>query len=264
MRASQSGRNVAVDLIREAITEAFEMLATGSNDVYGTAWRSIVVSGLATAVSLAIGVGIGAFLAFTRFPGRLIAFSVVNTGMGVPPIVVGLFVAMLLWRSGPLGQLGWIYEKQAMVVAQTIIVTPIVAGFTAASLAALPEKMRLQVYALGASRLQMLWLLLQEVRLPLLAAVMAGFGAAISEVGASVTTGGNIAGETRVLTGAMLLEQSRGNFGPALAFGIILLGMMLIVNAIFTWVQVGARRDAGPRRDEAPQPMSAVTSWQRG
>ena len=136
-----------MDLIWEALQEAFEMLSTGSDDVYGTAWRSILISGTATAISLVVGVAIGAFLAFARFPGRLIAFSIVNTGMGMPPIVVGLFVAILLWRSGPLGDLGWIYQKQAMIIAQAIIVTPIIAGFTAASLASLPEKMRLQIEA---------------------------------------------------------------------------------------------------------------------
>jgi tungstate transport system permease protein len=252
-----------MDLIWEGLREAITMLRNNEQDVYAIAWRSIVVSGSATAISLVIGVGIGALLAFNRFPGRIVAMSLVNTGMGIPPIVVGLFVAILLWRSGPLGHLGWIYEKQAMILAQTIIVTPIITGFTAASLSSLPDRLRLQVYALGASRLQMLLLLLQEVRLPLLAAVMAGFGAAISEVGASVTTGGNLAGSTRVLTGAMLLEQSKGNFGPALAFGIILLAMMLVVNALFTWVQIGTRRDR-TRPDEAPAPVTGMQGWQRG
>ena len=159
--------------------------------------RSIYVSGVATLVSLVLGVGIGAVLAFRRFPGRLLAMTLVNTGMGFPPVVIGLFVAILLWRSGPLGDLDWIYTTRAMIIAQVIIAAPVITGFTAASLAALDPKLRLQVYALGASRLQMLWILLREVRLPLLAAVMAGFGAAISEVGASVMAGGNIAGQTR-------------------------------------------------------------------
>ena len=194
-------------------------------------------------ISLVLGVGIGAVIAFKQFRGRMFALTLVNTGMGLPPVVVGLVIAILLWRSGPLGQLDWIYSKKAMVLAQTVIATPVIVGFTAASLASLPQKLRLQVYALGASRLQMLWLLLQEVRLPLLAAVMAGFGAAISEVGASVMVGGNVSGQTRVLTGSVLLEQSKGNFGVAMALGIILLAMMLAVNALFTWVQLGIHRD---------------------
>ncbi|MBI2723584.1 MAG: ABC transporter permease [Chloroflexi bacterium] len=232
-----------MDLIGEGLREAFRMLLHNQGSVYEIAWRSAYVSGTATAISLVLGVGIGALLAFGRFPGRFIALTLTNTAMGLPPVVVGLFIAILLWRSGPLGSLQWIYTTKAMIIAQTVIATPVITGFTASALASLPERLRLQVYALGASRMQMLWLLLQEVRLPLFAAMMAGFGGAISEVGASVMVGGNIAGQTRVLTGAVLLEQSKGNFGPALALGIILLAMMLAVNAAFTWVQYRTRRD---------------------
>ncbi len=251
-----------MDLIIDGLREAFSLLRHNDEDVYNIATRSIVVSGTATLIALVLGVGAGAFIAFRRFPGRTFALALVNTGMGMPPVVIGLIIAILLWRSGPLGDLGWVYSKKAMIIAQVIIVAPVITGFTAASLSALPEKLRLQVYALGASRPQMLWLLLQEVRLPLLAAVMAGFGAAISEVGASVMVGGNIAGDTRVLTGAILLEQSRGNFGAALAFGIILLLMMIAVNVIFTWVQTRQRGDdrqpAGAART-APARLS--TPW---
>lgn len=232
-----------MDLIIDGFREAFRLLAHNQRDVYEIALRSLYVSGTATAISLVLGVAAGAALAFARFRGRLVLLALVNTGMGLPPVVVGLVVAIMLWRSGPLGELGWIYTPRAMIIAQAIIATPVITGFTAASLASLPPKLRLQVYALGASRVQMLWILLREVRLPLLAAVMAGFGAAISEVGASVMVGGNIAGDTRVLTGAILLEQSRGEFGVALALGMILLAMMIAVNVLFTWVQFGARRD---------------------
>lgn len=237
-----------MDLIWEGLKEAVSLLAHNRGDVYEVAIRSLYVSGIATIISLVAGIGIGAVLAFGRFPGRMIAMTLVNTGMGLPPVVVGLFIAIILWRSGPLGELGWIYTTRAMIVAQVVIATPVITGFTAASLAALHPRLRLQVYALGASRLQMLWILLQEVRLPMLAAIMAGFGAAISEVGASVMVGGNIAGQTRVLTGAILLEQSKGNFGVALALGIILLAMMVAVNALFTWVQMGMRRDVSQAR----------------
>jgi len=235
-----------VDLIWEAMKEAVRLLAHNDAGVYEIALRSVYVSGVATALSLVLGVSAGAFLAFRRFPGRMIALTLVNTGMGLPPVVIGLFVAVMLWRSGPLGELGWIYTTKAMIIAQTVIATPVITGFTAASLGSLHPRLRLQVYALGASRLQMLWVMLQEVRLPLLAAIMAGFGAAISEVGASVMVGGNISGHTRVLTGAVLLEQGKGNFGTALALGIILLAMMVAVNALFTWVQLSTRGATAP------------------
>lgn len=250
-----------MDLVFEGLREAFRLLARNENDVYEIAWRSIYVSGIATAVSLVLGVSAGAFLAFRRFPGRLIVMSLVNTGMGLPPVVVGLVIAILLWRSGPLGDLAWIYTPRAMIIAQTVIATPVITGFTAASLSSLHPRLRLQVYALGASRLQALWLLLQEVRLPLLAAVMAGFGAAISEVGASVMVGGNIRGDTRVLTGAILLEQSRGNFGTALALGIILLSMMIAVNALFTWVQLGQRRDRWSGESAEAERLPLTWPW---
>lgn len=239
-------------------------LARNENSVYEITLRTLYVSGVATALSLALGVALGAALAFGRFPARTLLFALVNTGMGLPPVVVGLFVAIVLWRSGPLGELGWIYTPKAMVVAQTLIATPVVTGFTAASLAALHPRLRLQVYALGASRLQMLWTMLREVRLPLLAAIMAGFGAAVSEVGASVMVGGNIAGHTRVLTGAVLLEQSKGNFGDALALGLILLAMMLAVNLLFTWVQLRAHGDRF-QREPAPDaaPPARRPTWMR-
>ncbi|MEX0749750.1 MAG: ABC transporter permease [Dehalococcoidia bacterium] len=232
-----------MEFVWDALREAIRLLANNDEHVYEVAWRSLRVSGTATILALMIGVPVGALLAFNQFRGRLVALSLVNTGMGMPPIVVGLIVVLLLWRSGPLGALDLVYTTEGMIIAQTIIATPIIIGFTAASMSALPSKLRLQVYALGASRLQMLWLLVREVRLPLLAAIMTAFGAAISEVGASVMVGGNLEGETRVLTGAILLEHSQGDFGPALAFGIILLALMVAVNALFTWVQYGLRRD---------------------
>ncbi len=249
-----------MDLIWQGLKDAVDLLAHNGDDVYEIAMRSVYVSGVATVVSLFVGVGLGAAIAFGRFPGRWIVMTLVNTGMGLPPVVVGLFVAIVLWRSGPLGELGWIYTTRAIIVAQIIIATPVITGFTAASLAGLHPRLRLQVYALGASRLQMLWIVLQEVRLPMLAALMAGFGAAISEVGASVMVGGNIAGQTRVLTGAVLLEQSKGNFGAALALGMILLAMMIAVNALFTWVQLGIHRDIRWNDERTPR-LPVVRPW---
>ncbi len=226
-----------MELIWDGLREAFRILGTGDRDVWEIAIRSLLVSGSATAIALIVGVTVGATLAFRRFPGRNLAVVLVNTGMGLPPVVVGLAVAILLWRSGPLGQLGLIYTPGAMVVAQAVIAAPLVTGFTVAALGALPPRLRPQLYALGASRLQMLWLVLQEARLPLLAALMAGFGAAISEIGASLMVGGNLSGETRVLTTAVALAVQGGEFAPAIALSIILLVLIFLVNLVLTGVQ---------------------------
>ncbi len=232
-----------MDLIWTGIKDAFHILWRGDFDVWATTWRSLWISGFATLVSLVIGVAVGAAIALNRFPGRNLVYSLVNTGMGLPPVVVGLFVAIMLWRSGPLGHYRLIYTPTAIIIAQAIIATPIVMAFTAAALRQLHPKLRLQLYALGASRLQMIWLMLREARLPVLAAVMAAFGAAVSEVGASQMVGGNLAGETRVLTTAVLLETSRGEFGPAIALSLILLVLIFLVNLILTTVQQSQQRD---------------------
>jgi tungstate transport system permease protein len=226
-----------VDLIWEGLREAVHILRTGDNSVWSITLRSLLVSGSAVLISLVLGIFGGAFLAFKDFRGRTILLSFVNTGMGLPPVAVGLIVAIILWRSGPLGQYRLIYTPAAMVIAQTVIAAPIVTGFTAAALRHVDPRLRLQLYALGASRLQMLWTVLWETKLPLMAAVMAGFGGAISEVGASMMVGGNLAGETRVLTTAVMLEVSRGDFAVAMALSIILLALIFAVNAVLTAVQ---------------------------
>jgi len=226
-----------VELIVEGIRKAFWLLVTGDPEVIGITLLSLRVSGLATLVSLVIGVAAGTLVALTRFPGRGFVVSLINTGMGLPPVVVGLFVTILLWRSGPLGFLGMLYTPGAMILAQTVIATPIVMGITLAAMQQLPKKLRLQILALGATRLQLVWILTKEARLPLLAAVMAGFGGVISEVGASIMVGGNIKGYSRVLTTATVMEASRGNFDTAIALGIILLVLAFAVNLVLTHIQ---------------------------
>lgn len=226
-----------MDLIWDGLREALRILRTGDYSLWQIALRSLLISGTAVAISLFIGIIAGAAIAFNEFRGRNLIFSLVNTGMGLPPVVVGLLVSILLWRSGPFGHLRLIYTPAAMVAAQALIATPIVTGFTAAALQHLDPRLRTQVYALGANRAQMLWIILWETKLPLLAALMAGFGGAISEVGASMMVGGNLAGETRVLTTAVMLEVSRGNFAPAIALSIILLVLIFVVNLVLTTVQ---------------------------
>ena len=226
-----------MELIVEGIRKAFWLLVTGDPEVMGITLLSLRVSGLATLVSLVIGVAAGTLVALTRFPGRGFVVSLINTGMGLPPVVVGLFVTILLWRSGPLGFLGMLYTPGAMILAQAVIATPIVMGITLAAMQQLPKKLRLQILALGATRLQLVWILTKEARLPLLAAVMAGFGGVISEVGASIMVGGNIKGYSRVLTTATVMETSRGNFDTAIALGIILLALAFAVNLVLTHIQ---------------------------
>ena len=226
-----------MDLILDGIKKAFWLLVTFDPEVMSITWLSLKVSGIATLVSLMLGISVGSVIALTRFPGRRIAVSIVNTGMGLPPVVVGLFVSIMLWRNGPLGFLEILYTPAAMIVAQAVIATPIVMGITLAAMQQLPKKLRLQILALGATRLQMVWILIKEAKLPLLAAVMAGFGGVISEVGASIMVGGNIKGYSRVLTTATVMETSRGNFDVAIALGIILLLLAYVINAILTHIQ---------------------------
>ena len=204
---------------------------------------SLKISVIATGLSLLIGLPLGTLLALGSFPGRSFSLSVVNTGMGLPPVVVGLFVALMLWRSGPLGGLELIYTPAAIVIAQLIIALPIVAGLTTAALQQLDPGLRLQLYGLGASRTQMILTLWQEARLPLLAALMAAFGSVISEVGASMMVGGNIRFQTRVLTTAIVLETSKGAFDTAIALGALLLTITFLVSWALTSIQQrGARR----------------------
>ena len=228
-------------LIGEGLLEALRLLLTGDREVWRITLLSLQVSGTATLLSLLAGIPLGTLLALARFPGRSLAISLVNTGMGLPPVVVGLFVTVLLWRSGVFGALEILYTPTAMVLAQFIIAAPIVIGLTLAAVQQVPEQFRLQMLGLGASRTQMVGTLLREARLPMLAAVMAGFGGVISEVGASLMVGGNIKGSTRVLTTATVLETSKGNFDVAIALSVILLLITFLVNWALTWIQQRAR-----------------------
>jgi tungstate transport system permease protein len=226
-----------MDLIFEGIKKAFFLLITFDPEVMGITLLSLQVSGTATLISLFVGISVGTTVALSRFPGKRFAVSLINTGMGLPPVVVGLFVTIFLWRNGPLGLFEILYTPTAMIIAQAIIATPIVMGITLAAIQQLPQKLRLQILALGATRLQMVWILIKEAKLPLLAGVMAGFGGVISEVGASIMVGGNIKGYSRVLTTATVMETSRGNFDIAIALGIILLLLAYFINLILTQIQ---------------------------
>ncbi len=226
-----------MDLIVEGIRKAIQLLVTLDPEVLGITLLSIRVSATATLVSILFGITLGTAVALNSFPGKRILVSVVNTGMGLPPVVVGLFVSILLWRSGPFGSLGLLYTPTAIVIAQSVIATPIVMGITIGAIQSLAPALRIQILALGATRPQMVWMLVKEARLPLMAAVMAGFGGVVSEVGASIMVGGNIKGYTRVLTTATVMETGRGEFEVAIALSVILLVVSLAINYGLTAIQ---------------------------
>ena len=206
-------------------------------DILETIWLSVRVSGTATLIAVLIGMPIGAAIALKRFRGRSVAVALIHTGFALPPVVIGLFVFMFLSRNGPGGGFDLLFTPLAMVLAQALLATPYVAGITLAAVQAVPHDVRWQARALGASRLRATITHLREARLGLIAAVVAGFGAVISEVGAVMMVGGNIAGETRVMTTAIVLETRRGNFRTAVVLGIVLLLLAFVVNYTLTWAQ---------------------------
>jgi tungstate transport system permease protein len=226
-----------MDVLVAGAREAIRLLVSGDPEVWAILRLSLLVSASGTAIALLLGIPAGAALALTRFRGRQFLVSLVNTGMGLPPVVVGLLVTIFLWRAGPLGAWEILYTPVAIVIAQAVIASPIVTGITLAAVQNVPAAFRLQLLGLGASRAQMVWWVLKEARLPMLAAVMAGFGGVISEIGASMMVGGNIKGSTRTLTTAMVLETGKGNFDVAIALAILLLALVFLVNWALTRLQ---------------------------
>lgn len=226
-----------MDALWEGLRGALRLIAANDPELRDTAFRTVFVSGAATLLAMLAGVPLGYALARARFRGRTVLLGAVNTGMGVPPVVVGLVVWLMLVRSGPFGPLELIYTRRAMVIAQFVIALPLVVGFTAAAIQSLPRELPDLLTVLGAGRLRRTWLTIREAQLGILAAVMAGFGAVVSEVGASMTVGGNIRGETRVLTTAIVTETSRGQNADAIALGLILLAMTFAVTLLLTLLQ---------------------------
>lgn len=231
-----------MEALWQGLLYGFKLLISLDPDVLEIVLLTFKVSGLATIISVVLGVPLGFLLAFSSFPGRRLLVTLVNTFMGLPPTVVGLWVSFLLWRSGPLGRLGLIYTPAAMILAQAVIAAPLVVGLSMAAFQQLPSRLKMQILALGASPLQLFLVLLKESRLGLLAAVIAGFGGVVSEVGASLMVGGNILHKTRVLTTAIVMEVSRGNFPLAWALSYILLGLSFSITAVLTVLQQGRRK----------------------
>ena len=210
-------------------------------ELAGILGMTLFVSGVAIAISMLLGVPLGIGLALGRFPGRRLLITLVNTGMGLPPVVVGLFVFLLLARSGPLGHLDLLYTPTAMILAQIIIALPLVVGVTLAGIQGLDPRLHLKILSLGASRLQLCLKLVAEARLSLAAALAAGFGSILSEVGAVMMVGGNLLGETRVMTTSIVLATRQGQFTLAIALSVILLLLAVGINALFTRLQQGKR-----------------------
>jgi tungstate transport system permease protein len=234
-----------MDVLLDGFVQAVQLLLGGDTATWAITGLTLRISLTATVIAAIVGVPLGAAVALTSFRGRRVVLAAANTGMGLPPVVVGLFVTVLLWRSGPLGAFGLLYTPTAMIIAQAVIATPIVVALVAAAVQQVDPDFLVQMQGLGATRGRALAALFGEARLPLLAAAMAAFGAVVSEVGAAQMVGGNLAGETRVLTTAAVLATSRGEFALAIAFGLILLMIAFAVNLVLTLV---GQRQAVPSR----------------
>ena len=223
--------------IINGLEQALRLLIGGDAELWWIIELSLRVSGLALLPSALLGIPLGALLALRRFAGRRLAITLLYTGMGFPPVVIGLFVYLLLSRSGPLGALGWLFTPSAMVMAQAIISFPLVAGFTMAAVLSVDPALRVQLRALGATTTQATRAILWEARTGVVVSVIAGFGSIISEVGAVMLVGGNIQGSTRVLTTAIVLETRKGDFSLALALACVLLTITFLINGAVLLLQ---------------------------
>jgi len=231
-----------VDIYLKAFADAFRLLSTADVTVWQVIILSLSVSGSAVLIAAVLGIPLGYALGMSRRSGRGVIMLLVNTAMGFPPVVIGLFVYMALSRSGPLGMLAMLYTPGGMVIAQVILAAPLVLGVSAAAVSAVSRDLRVQVRALGASRLQESMAVLVEARAGVMASVVAGFGAIISEVGAVSIVGGGIEGHTEVMTTAIMANVSRGDNSKATAWAFVLIGIALMVNVILTTIQSTSTR----------------------
>ncbi|MDP6301860.1 MAG: ABC transporter permease [SAR202 cluster bacterium] len=230
--------------IWQGVQEAFSLIFTADGEVMRIVALSLAVSVSALVLSAAVGIPLGIWLAFRRFASRRLAIAFLYTGMGFPPVVVGLVVFLLLSRSGPLGWSGWLYTPKAMVLAQVIIAAPIIAGFTMVAVMAVNRNLRSQARSLGANNLQVTMTMLQEARVGMLVAVLAGFGRILSEVGAVMIVGGNLKGSTQVLTTATVQFTRMGLFERSIAMGMILLTLTFLTSLLWVLLQGGALQES--------------------
>ena|SRR5436309_6470800 len=228
--------------IWDGLKQAADLLAHGDHDVLTVVGTTLRLALISTLLALALGLPLGLALGLGRFRGRRAMLALANAGMGLPPVVVGLVVALLLFRGAPLGDLNLLYTFNGIVLAQTLLALPLVAALTAAAVQALPGGLLEQARAFGASRAQVATLALREARVGVLAATIAAMGSALAEVGAIVLVGGNIEGQTQTLASAVLVQVSAGEYGRAIALGTILLGLILILAAGLTVAQQHERR----------------------
>ncbi len=226
-----------MDDITRGLAQALELILSGDAALFEIVLLSLQVTGAALALAMLAGIPLGAALGLGRMRAQGLVTIFLYTGMGLPPVVVGLFVYLMLSRSGPFGSLAWLFTPSAMIVAQVIIAFPVVAGLTMTAVQAVDPQLRLQARALGATRIQEMWTVLQEARIGVVAATVAAFGAIISEVGAVMLVGGNIEGKTRVLTTAIVLNTRTGDFALALALGMILLTLTFLINGAMLQLQ---------------------------
>lgn len=232
-----------MDIIISGIIKAFQLLVSGDSEIIEVMILTLKVSGLATALSVVFGVPLGLWLALKNFHGKAAVSTLINFGMGLPPVVIGLIVSLFLWRYGPLGGLGLMYTPTAMIIAQFLVAFPIVTGLSFSAILSINPKLRCQLLAIGATDWQANLILIKEARLGLMAAIIAGFGRIVSEVGASMMVGGNIMGRTRVLTTATMLEVSKGNYDTAMAISFILLIVTYIIVILLTYLQHNERSE---------------------
>jgi tungstate transport system permease protein len=230
-----------MSFIGDVVSEAIRLLSQFGAELRGVLGLTLVVSLMATAIGVAFGIPLGTALGLGRFRGRTPVLVAVNTGMGMPPVLAGLLILLLLWRDGPLGSWGILFTPQAMVIAQSLLAIPIAAGVTAGAVGGLSPVAREQLSALGLNRAAAGWIAIREAWPGVAAAVAAAFGRVVSEVGAVLVVGGNIEGETRVLTTAIVQEARQAQFGAALALGIVLMVLALMINGALTWLQLRER-----------------------
>ncbi len=223
--------------IAEGLHKALHLIFSGNAEIFAIARLSLAVSVLATAAAVLAGVPLGSWIAVKKFPLKKFLIALVNTGMGLPPVVAGLVVMLFLARSGPLGFLNWLYTPKGMILVQFIIALPIITALSVSAMQSVDPKFYQQVLTLGASDWQAIKVCLKEIRLTVLAAVIAGFGRLVAEVGAVMIVGGNIRHQTRMLTTATVLETNTGNFDTAIALGLILLMLSFTVNLTLTLIQ---------------------------